>query len=224
MLDNLYEKIEHTDLFRLISKKNIENLFENIANVKKFCSHQQKFCEDILQRNAEYYSNITTHAYVHWVDETKKEIDGLILANFKKLPHNGNTLEGIESPDQKTDEFIEYRRRVVKAFGDMYKKHGITENAELEIFSVLSKGRGIGKNLIQMWEEDLKARNINCYYLSTNELCDYGYYKHNGYELVDETKISTSDLPSLNNICNSNMVQSKEKDNMNALVFKKVLK
>ncbi len=75
-----------------------------------------------------------------------------------------------------------------------------------------------------MWEDDLKLHGVNCYYLSTNELCDYEYYKHNGYELVDKTKISTADLPNLNNICNSNVVNSAEKNNMYAIVFKKCIK
>ncbi len=224
MEDKLLEKINHTDLFELTSRENVVELFENVAHVKDFCSDDPEFCEQVLERNAKYYTDVTDLCYLYWHDETKSHIDGIALANINMKECEPNDLKGIKVESDSAKEFLKYRVRVVNAYQEMYKKHNIVNNAELEIFSVLEKGKGIGKKLINAWENDLKKINIYSYFLSTNELCDHSFYLHNGFVLVDKRKINTTDLFHLNRICNSDKFNSAENDCMHALVYRKDIK
>ena len=221
MRDKLLEKINHTDLFELADKDNVLDLFENVAHVKDFCSDDPEFCDQVLERNARYYTDVTDCCYLYWHDESKEQIDGIALANVNMKECEPNNLKGIKATSNCAKEFLEYRVRVVDAYRQMYKKHNIVNNAELEIFSVLEKNKGIGKKLINAWEDDLRALGINEYFLSTNELCNHSYYVHNCFELVDKTKIDTSDLLNFNCGCNSAKFNRMEPNGMYALVYKK---
>ncbi len=215
MSHHLYEKLSHTDLFKVIDEGNIKALFDNVAKVGMIVKNDNNFVHQVLLTNARYYTGVSKEVYVHWSDATKTYIDGILLVNTKMPINPPNTIDHIITNDLTALDFITFRDRITKAYVKMYQKHQIENNAEVELFSVLNKGQGIGKHLIHMWEDDLKHLGINEYFLSTNEMCTYGFYIHHGFKLIDDCIIDISELKHLQNALEMSQVK--------AMVYKKIL-
>lgn len=100
----------------------------------------------------------------------------IILCTFsKELRSNSNTL-------------FEYSKNM----DDMYSNIEIKLDAEINLFIVDEKyrGLGIGKNLYHNLIQHFKDTNISTYYLHTDTACNYKFYLHQGMEILSEKKTS----------------------------------
>ncbi|GEM_PF-6461610 len=79
-------------------------------------------------------------------------------------------------------------KQVERGFKQMKRENDVSLESALELFIVDDRfrGEGIGKRLIERFEDTAREKGVESYFLFTDSDSSYGYYDHNGYERIDE--------------------------------------
>lgn len=169
---------------------NYVKLIDNVLKISMFCQ-DINFVNSVANEYYQYFINVSNLINSYGATIT----DGIMCAiindgsnkdakiNFDNL--KPNTLDQYQ--------FIEFRKRVTNGYKSMHVECA----AELEFFSSINKGNGIGKELIDCFHNQLIEKGIKEYYLFTNEICDYEWYINHNYKLVNSIKIDVSDLKAI---------------------------
>ena len=162
-------------------------LIDNVIQISRFID-DQKIVNEIITKYYDYFIDVSSLIYTFEEDNNTL---GVLCGIINDDTNNARVMfETIDIVNVKQKQFIEFRKRITAGYKSMHTNC----EAELEFFSAIEKNKGIGKQLINEFHNDLKSRNISSYYLFTNEICHYQWYIKNGYELVNNIKIDISDL------------------------------
>lgn len=166
---------------------NYKNIIDNVLKISMFCENKN-FADSVCEEFYKYFCEVSNLINVYEEDETI----GVLCAIIHDGTQNDTTInfDNIKVSSENERQYIEFRRRIKQGYKSMY----LDCDAELEFFSSIKKGLGIGQKLIECFHEQLKQKNIIEYHLFTNEMCDYKWYMNHGYEIIKSIEIDISDL------------------------------
>ncbi len=78
-----------------------------------------------------------------------------------------------------------------RGYQAMLKQSRVTVKDEVVLFITSAKhqGKGLGKKLMEAYQNDLKKQQKPSFYLFTDTSCNFGFYDHLGFERLETLKV-----------------------------------
>lgn len=168
--------IDFVDIILNLSKYNINEKDANLIN--------EKFCEYFINSSNKFYSSRLD----------KKTFAGILLATINKDYDLGFDWSELESKcSSASEDIIKFQLRINEA---IKKNHTKDMKAEIVCFSILPEfqSRGLGSNLVNLFENDLIANGISKYYVFTDDNSNHLWYAKKNYKLLKTIPIKINDL------------------------------
>ncbi len=181
-----------------------EDDFDNLKRLSSTAWNYSAYTKD--ERIMDHAVKLDAHVCMGLCNDTLAVYDqdkliGVVLAylSVKKRPisrfthyfkafYHGLYL-GLRNRESRT--ILKDLRKTEKAYQQMLKEAKLPYKEELVLFITHKdyQGQGIGKALIEAFENRLRQASKSAYYLFSDTSCNYGFYDHNGYERIQNKTI-----------------------------------